>query len=171
MLFCMGLLAWSVGYGQAFDADDFVNDRVYDRLECEITELPIYTYNADTVYTIEIRLRNQSEDRKLLWFRNKEEITGKRFEYYEWRDAYNFIAEYESGNLQIVNVEDFVGEMFGVWIKSLEPQQEFTIFIQSKDKEKVKGVFGLISVLNYVTNSVRGVNDLGYKGDTVVISL
>ena len=60
--------------------DDFVNDLLFEQLECEVTELPNYlTLDNDTVYTIEIRLCNQSEKSKLLWFKNKEEITGCDF--------------------------------------------------------------------------------------------
>ena len=94
-----------------------------------------------------------------------------RFRKYLFHDALNFVAEYDGGTLRIENVENYIGVMFATWCKCLEPQQEFTIFIQSKDKEKVKGAFKLILALGYDTNNSIGIRDLNYEGDTVVISI
>lgn len=172
VLICLSVFASHLGYSKSFQNDDFVNDRLLEQLECEVLELPAYlTLDNDTVYTIEIRLRNQSDTSKLLWFRNKEEITGKRYHKYQFHDALNFVAEYDAGTLRIAHVEKYMGVMFSIWCKCLAPQQEFTIFIQSQDKEKVKGAFKLIAALGYNTNNSIGVRDLDYEGDVVVISI
>lgn len=127
------------------------------------------TLDGDTVHTLKVEIKNESDISKLIYLTNDEEITGYSTKDVDWRNPITFLGEL-CGDMTM-NYKEYIPTAFSLWFKKMDPNDRFTFYFQyTGNVINPQKLLNLIRITD-VKNKQRDIDELSWKEDVMVVPL
>lgn len=148
----------------------FTSITIFANIRTDYETLDDFTaLNGDTIHTLKIEIKNETNTCKLLYLTNDEEITGYSTKGADWRNPITFLGELCGG--MTVDHKRYIPTVFTIWFKKMEPYGKFIFYFQyTGNMINPQKILDLIRITD-AKNKQREIDDLSWKGDVLIIPL
>lgn len=127
------------------------------------------TLNGDTVHTLKVEIKNETDICKLIYLANDEEITGYSTKDADWKNLITFLGEL-CGNMTI-DRKEYIPIAFTLWFKKMKPNDRFTFYFQyTKSTITPLMLVNLIKITE-VMNNQSEIDELSWIEDVLIVPL